>query len=77
MISTVRTAQAFGTQAKLTALYDEYVVQALVVDSKAALYHGESSIEHSIIIFRSYEGMSMNSLFRVLLQAAVLAPSSS
>jgi ATP-binding cassette, subfamily B (MDR/TAP), member 1 len=45
----VRTAQAFGTQAKLAALYDNYVRKALVVDSKAAVFHGQlNSLIHTL-----------------------------
>jgi ATP-binding cassette subfamily B (MDR/TAP) protein 1 len=40
VISTVRTAQAFGTQQKLSSLYDEHADKALVVDAKAAVWNG-------------------------------------
>ncbi|KAF8575980.1 ste6-like protein [Ramaria rubella] len=59
VISTVRTAQAFGTQKKLAALYDEFVAKAFVVDSKAAIAHGTC--------------MSMGSFFFVIYSAYALA----
>ncbi|KAF8585704.1 P-loop containing nucleoside triphosphate hydrolase protein [Ramaria rubella] len=40
VISTVRTAHAFGTQNKIVALYDKHVIKSLLVDSKAAILHG-------------------------------------
>lgn len=41
VIATVRTAQAFGTQAKLGALYDDNVRKALAVDARAAIFQGQ------------------------------------
>lgn len=40
VISTVRTAHAFGTQPVLSDLYDTQVQQASVYDSKAAFAKG-------------------------------------
>ncbi|KAF8833816.1 hypothetical protein BDN67DRAFT_985772, partial [Paxillus ammoniavirescens] len=40
VISTVRTAHAFGTQKTLSGLYDAHVTAARVVDAKGALVNG-------------------------------------
>lgn len=42
VIATIRTAQAFGTQNKLSSLYDVHARAALTVDLKAAVFHGMS-----------------------------------
>ncbi|KAF8506439.1 P-loop containing nucleoside triphosphate hydrolase protein [Gautieria morchelliformis] len=54
VISTVRTAQAFGTQDKLKALYDDHVRKALVVDAKAAMFHGCGLGVFFFVIYASY-----------------------
>jgi len=40
VISSIRTAQAFGTQAVLASLYDTSIDHCLKVDIKAAIWHG-------------------------------------
>jgi ATP-binding cassette, subfamily B (MDR/TAP), member 1 len=40
VISSIRTAHAFGTQHALALKYQEYVVQACQADYSAALYQG-------------------------------------
>jgi len=40
VISTVRTAQAFGTQNKLAAIYDKQILLARSADLKAAVVNG-------------------------------------
>ncbi|KAI0050297.1 P-loop containing nucleoside triphosphate hydrolase protein [Auriscalpium vulgare] len=40
VVSTVRTAQAFGTQRILGELYDVSINKARIVDAKAAVWHG-------------------------------------
>ena len=39
-ISSIRTAHAFGTQKTLTSLYDIYIQESRLVDTKSAIYHG-------------------------------------
>jgi ATP-binding cassette, subfamily B (MDR/TAP), member 1 len=40
VISTVRTAQAFGTQDTLARKYEDHAVQARVADTRVALFSG-------------------------------------
>ena len=40
VISTIRTAQAFGTQRTLSGLYNGHINKSLDVDMKAAVWHG-------------------------------------
>ena len=40
VISTVRTAQAFGAQSKLAALYDKHIIKAQGFDMKISAYVG-------------------------------------
>ena len=40
VISTVRTAQAFGTQAVLAGLYDVFIGKARHADMKQAIWNG-------------------------------------
>ena len=54
VISTIRTAQAFGTQRILSSLYDSYIDQAHVVDVKAAAVHGAGLSTFFFIIYSSY-----------------------
>ncbi|THH18900.1 hypothetical protein EW146_g2189 [Bondarzewia mesenterica] len=54
VISTVRTAQAFGTQKVLAALYDLSIQQAYLVDTKAAVWHGGSLSCFFFVIYSSY-----------------------
>ena len=54
VISTVRTAQAFGTQKKLSGLYDAEIGQSLAVDLKAAVWHGGGLATFFFIIYSAY-----------------------
>ena len=56
VISTVRTAQAFGTQKVLGKLYDERVNKSLKVDLKSASVHG---IALSCFFFVIYSGYAL------------------
>ncbi|KAG8935087.1 GTPase-activating protein [Tulasnella sp. 418] len=54
VISTVRTAQAFGTQTKLANLYDDSVDQARKADRKAAAVNGIGLGIFFFVIYASY-----------------------
>ena len=54
VISTIRTAQAFGIQSILEGLYNNYVTGALTVDLKAARWHGGIIAIFFFIIYSSY-----------------------
>ncbi|KAF9242529.1 ste6-like protein [Melanogaster broomeanus] len=54
VISTVRTAHAFGTQTVLSSLYDIHTVAARDVDVQAAVYHGAGYGVFFFVIYSSY-----------------------
>ncbi|KAF5360351.1 hypothetical protein D9756_004683 [Leucocoprinus leucothites] len=54
VISTVRTAQAFGTQAILSGLYDLFIDRSLKVDMKAAIWHGSGLGVFFFVIYSAY-----------------------
>lgn len=54
VISTIRTAQAFGTQSILSSLYDVPMNKATKVDGKAAIVHGGGLAVFFFIIYASY-----------------------
>ncbi|EIN12733.1 P-loop containing nucleoside triphosphate hydrolase protein [Punctularia strigosozonata HHB-11173 SS5] len=54
VISTVRTAQAFGTQSILSGIYDKHVDNARTVDMKAAGWQGGGLAVFFFIIYSSY-----------------------
>ncbi|KAJ7147029.1 P-loop containing nucleoside triphosphate hydrolase protein [Mycena crocata] len=54
VISTVRTAQAFGTQKILANLYDTHTEQAHQADLKAATWHGGGLALFFFIIYNAY-----------------------
>lgn len=54
VISTIRTAQAFGTQKILARLYNEYVNGSLKVDLKAARVHGIALGCFFFVIYSAY-----------------------
>lgn len=54
VISTVRTAQAFGTQAILAGLYDAFIDKSLNVDMKAAIWHGGGLGVFFFVIYSAY-----------------------
>ncbi|KAI8986244.1 multidrug resistance protein 1 [Trametes punicea] len=59
VISTVRTAQAFGTQHILSDLYDERVFKSRAVDLKAAVFHGFGLSFFFFVIYGAY-GLAFN-----------------
>ncbi|KAH8114710.1 multidrug resistance protein 1 [Phellopilus nigrolimitatus] len=54
VISTIRTAQAFGTQRVLSTLYDAHIEQSHVVDLKAAFVHGVGLSIFFFVIYSAY-----------------------
>lgn len=54
VISTVRTAQAFGTQKILSAMYDTHVNKSLVVELKSAIWNGGGLGFFFFVIYASY-----------------------
>jgi len=54
VISTVRTAQAFGTQAILSSLYDTFINDSLQVDMKAAIWHGFGMGTFFFVVYSAY-----------------------
>ncbi|KAF8149154.1 P-loop containing nucleoside triphosphate hydrolase protein [Crassisporium funariophilum] len=54
VISTVRTAQAFGTQTTLGRLYDHHINESLKVDIKAAVWHGRGLAVFFFVIYAAY-----------------------
>ncbi|THU88633.1 P-loop containing nucleoside triphosphate hydrolase protein [Dendrothele bispora CBS 962.96] len=59
VISSIRTAQAFGTQAILSGLYDQRIDEAEKVDHKAAVVHGLGLSVFFFVIYGSY-GLAFN-----------------
>ncbi|KAI9462777.1 P-loop containing nucleoside triphosphate hydrolase protein [Lactarius psammicola] len=53
-VSTIRTAQAFGTQSVLASLYDIPVHKALDVDGRAAVSHGIGLASFFFAIYAAY-----------------------
>ncbi|KAJ6605662.1 P-loop containing nucleoside triphosphate hydrolase protein [Mycena sp. CBHHK59/15] len=54
VISTIRTAQAFGTQTTLSNIYDGHIEQARTLDLKAAVWHGGGLATFFFMIYGSY-----------------------
>ncbi|KAJ2922300.1 hypothetical protein H1R20_g14801, partial [Candolleomyces eurysporus] len=54
VISTVRTAQAFGTQKILSKMYDVHVDKSLVVELKSAIWNGGGLGFFFFVIYASY-----------------------
>jgi ATP-binding cassette subfamily B (MDR/TAP) protein 1 len=54
VISTIRTAQAFGTQKILADIYDTYINQSKAADAKAAVTNGAGTAIFFFIIYSSY-----------------------
>ena len=54
VISTVRTAQAFGTQIILSNLYDVFIGKARMVDMSAAIWHGGGLAIFFFVIYSAY-----------------------
>ncbi|KAF9242531.1 P-loop containing nucleoside triphosphate hydrolase protein [Melanogaster broomeanus] len=60
VISTVRTAHAFGTQKVLSSLYDVHVAAARTVEAKAAVFHGGAL---GFVYFVIYSGYALSFQF--------------
>ena len=54
VISTIRTAQAFGSQGILAGLYDHHIQSSYVVDAKAAIWHGGGLAIFFFVIYSAY-----------------------
>lgn len=54
VISTVRTAHAFGTQKTLSSIYDVHVTSAKTVEAKAAFVHGIGLGIFFFVIYAAY-----------------------
>jgi ATP-binding cassette subfamily B (MDR/TAP) protein 1 len=54
VISTIRTAQAFGTQKILADIYDTYINQSKAADAKAAVTNGAGMATFFFILYSSY-----------------------
>jgi len=54
VISTIRTAQAFGTQKILSGLYDKNIDVSRVADSKASTYQGAGFGCLFFVIYSAY-----------------------
>ncbi|KDQ25589.1 hypothetical protein PLEOSDRAFT_1097506 [Pleurotus ostreatus PC15] len=54
VISTIRTAQAFGSQKTLSALYDGHVEQSQMVDYKSSVVNGAGLSVFFFVIYGSY-----------------------
>ena len=54
VISTIRTAQAFGTQSTLSAIYDSHIRQAHTVDLKSAVVTGIALSSFFFVVYSSY-----------------------
>ncbi|KAH8078415.1 P-loop containing nucleoside triphosphate hydrolase protein [Cristinia sonorae] len=59
VISTVRTAQAFGTQNTLGDLYDTHLYKARTADLKAAAWHGGGLAVFFFVLYAAY-GLAFN-----------------
>lgn len=65
VISTIRTAQAFGTQKILSGLYDEHVEGSRRVASKAAIFHSAALAVMFFVIYASYALGEVNHFSRL------------
>ena len=65
VISTIRTAQAFGTQKALSDLYDRHVYFAFQAEMKGALVNGIGLGLFFFIIYSAY-GLGKRSFFMYL-----------
>ena len=63
VISSIRTAQAFGTQLTLAGLFNTSVNGSLVVDLKTAIWQGGSLASFFFIVYSVY---ALGSLFHFL-----------
>ena len=63
VISTIRTAQAFGTQNVLAGLYDEHMDESRRVNAKAAVWH---AIGLAIMLFVTYASYALGKVINPL-----------
>ena len=54
VISTIRTAQAFGIQKILSELYDKHITSAFQADMKGAAWHGGGLGVFFFVIYNAY-----------------------
>jgi ATP-binding cassette subfamily B (MDR/TAP) protein 1 len=54
VLSTIRTAQAFGTQSTLAGLYNAHVENARILDAKAAVWNGCGMAVFYFFIYSAY-----------------------
>lgn len=59
VISTIRTAHAFGTQKTLANLYDSHIKKSHTADSKAAIFQGMGNAAFFFVIYSAY-GLAFN-----------------
>lgn len=74
VISTIRTAQAFGSQKTLSGLYDGHVDQAHKVDLKAAIGHGAALSVFFFVIYAGYALSGSNPLGTIQNLTLLLQP---
>jgi ATP-binding cassette, subfamily B (MDR/TAP), member 1 len=55
VISTVRTAQAFGTQKVLAGMYNNHIALSRNADMTAAMWHGGGLAVFFFVIYGAYE----------------------
>jgi ATP-binding cassette, subfamily B (MDR/TAP), member 1 len=54
VISTIRTAQAFGSQKTMGSLYEVHTKAASLVDARAAIFHGAGIGVFLFVIYSAY-----------------------
>ena len=54
VISTIRTAQAFGTQKTLANIYDKHIGESHKVNLRAAVVHGAALAVFFFVIYSAY-----------------------
>ncbi|KAG9046650.1 GTPase-activating protein [Tulasnella sp. UAMH 9824] len=54
VLSTIRTAQAFGSQKTLSSLYDGFAIRAYVLEAKMAVFRGIAVGVMTFIIYAAY-----------------------
>jgi ATP-binding cassette subfamily B (MDR/TAP) protein 1 len=59
VISTIRTAKAFGNQSRLGAVYDSHVAQSYIADVKGAMVTGVGISCFFFFVYGSY-GLAFN-----------------
>jgi ATP-binding cassette subfamily B (MDR/TAP) protein 1 len=72
VISTIRTAQAFGTQSALAKLYGVYVEKSRKMDLKAATWQGGGLSVFFFVIYAAYGLGSSAPLFSGMSDSRIL-----